>query len=33
VERAVLAHPAILWLINTDLDRPMLWDQNEHEKP
>ena len=30
VERAMLAHPAILWLIDTDLDAAeRVWDQNE----
>ena len=34
VERAVLAHPAILWLINTDLDAvEWVWDQNEPAEP
>ena len=34
VERAVLAHPAKLWLINTDLDAAQwVWDQNEPAEP
>ena len=34
VERAMLAHPAKLWLINTDLDAARwVWDQNEPAEP
>ena len=34
VERAMLAHPAILWLINTDLDAVLrAWNQNEPAQP
>ena len=34
VERAMLAHPAKLWLINTDLDAAeWVWDQNEPAQP
>ena len=34
VERAMLAHPAILWPINTDLDAAdRVWDQNEPAQP
>ena len=34
MERAVLAHPAKLWLINTDLDAAeWVWNQNEPAKP
>ena len=34
VERAMLAHPAKLWLINTDLDAVRwVWDQNEPAEP